>query len=63
MCPKLRKIRKVLESNEQLMQIFFLAYLINKEPRKNKGTSSPEQNQSEMFYLALFQLEKQLLEL
>jgi hypothetical protein len=45
------------------MQLFFLAYLSNREPRKNKGTSSPEQNQSEMFYLALFQLEKQLLEI
>jgi hypothetical protein len=39
------------------VQLFFLAYLSNREPRKNKGTSSPEQNQSEMFYLALFQLE------
>jgi hypothetical protein len=39
------------------MQLFFLVYLSNKEPRKNKETSSPEQNQSEMFYLALFQLE------
>ena len=39
------------------MQLFFLAYLSNKEARKNKGTPSPEQNQGEMFYLALFQLE------
>jgi hypothetical protein len=39
------------------VQLFFLAYLSNREPSKNKGTSSPEQNQSEMFYLALFQLE------
>jgi hypothetical protein len=36
---------------------FFLVYLSNREPRKNKETSSLEQNQSEMFYLALFQLE------
>jgi hypothetical protein len=39
------------------MQLFFLAYLCNRESRKNKGTSSSEQNQGEMFYLALFQLE------
>ena len=39
------------------MQLFFLAYLSNREHRKNKGTSSPEQNQGEIFYLALFQLE------
>jgi hypothetical protein len=39
------------------VKLFFLIYLSNREPRKNKGTSSPEQNQSEMFYLALFQLE------
>jgi hypothetical protein len=39
------------------MQLFFLAHLSNREPRKNKGTPSPEQNQGEIFYLALFQLE------
>jgi hypothetical protein len=39
-----------LENNEQWMQLFFLVYLSNREPRKNKGTSSLEQNQSEMFY-------------
>jgi hypothetical protein len=39
------------------VQLFFLAYLSNREPRKNKGTSTPEKNQGEMFYLALFQLE------
>ena len=39
------------------MQLFFLAYLSNREPRKNKKTTTPEQNLSEMFYLALFQLE------
>jgi hypothetical protein len=41
-CPKLRKIRKALEINEQWDQLFFLAYLGNREPRKNKETSSPE---------------------
>jgi hypothetical protein len=39
------------------MKLFFLAYLSNRESRKNKGTASPEQNQGEMIYLALFQLE------
>ena len=39
------------------MQLFFLAYLSKREPKKIKRTPSPEQNQSEMFYLALFQLE------
>jgi hypothetical protein len=39
------------------VQLFFLTNLSNREPRKNKGTPSPEQNQGEMFYLALFQLE------
>jgi hypothetical protein len=39
------------------MQLVFLAYLSNREPRKNKGTTSPEQNQDEIFYSALFQLE------
>jgi hypothetical protein len=32
------------------MQLFFLAYLCNKEPRKNKGIPSPEQILEEMFY-------------
>jgi hypothetical protein len=45
------------------MKLFFLAYLSNRESRKNKGTPSLEQNQGEIFYLALFQIEKQLLEL
>jgi hypothetical protein len=39
------------------MQLYFLAYLSNREPRKNKLTPSPERSQGEMFYLALFQLE------
>ena len=45
------------------MQLFFLVHLSNREPRKNKGNTSPEQNQSEMFYQALMKPEKQLLEL
>jgi hypothetical protein len=49
-CPKLKKIRKVLENNEQWMQLFFLVYLSNREPRKNKGNPSPEQILGEMFY-------------
>jgi hypothetical protein len=32
------------------MQLFILVYLNNRELRKNKGTPSPEQIQSEMFY-------------
>jgi hypothetical protein len=56
-CPKLRKIRKALEINDQWMKLFFLVYLSNRESRKNKGTPSPEQIQSEIFYLAFFQLE------
>jgi hypothetical protein len=43
-------MRKVLENNEQWMQIFFLVHLSNKEPRKNKENSSPEQIQGEIFY-------------
>jgi hypothetical protein len=39
---KLRKIGKALEINDQWMKLFFLAYLSNKEPRKNKKTTSPE---------------------
>jgi hypothetical protein len=54
---KLRKIRKILEISDQWMKLFFLVYFSNKEPRKNRKTSSPEQIPSEMFYLALFQLE------
>jgi hypothetical protein len=32
------------------MQLFFPVHLSNREPRKNKGTPSLEQIQSEMFY-------------
>jgi hypothetical protein len=56
-------MRKVLENNEQWMQIFFLVHLSNKEPRKNKRNPSPEQIQGEMFYWALINLEGQLLEI
>jgi hypothetical protein len=48
--PKLRKMRKTLENNEQWMQIFFLIHLSNKGPRKNKESPSPEQIQGKMFY-------------
>jgi hypothetical protein len=48
--PKLRKMRKAPENNEQWMQIFFLVHLSNKGPRKNKGNPSPEQIQGKMFY-------------
>jgi hypothetical protein len=40
------------------MQLFFLVHLCNGEPRKNKGTPSPEQILGEMFYEALIKLEK-----
>ena len=63
MCPKLRKMRKALENNEQWMQILFLVHLSKREPRKIKGDPSPEQILGEMFYEALIKLEKQLLEL
>jgi hypothetical protein len=43
--PKLRKLRKAIEVNEQRMNIFFLVYLINEEPRKNTKNPSPEQIQ------------------
>jgi hypothetical protein len=32
------------------MQLFFLVYLSNKEPRKNKENPSPEQILGEMFH-------------
>jgi hypothetical protein len=32
--PKLRKLRKAIEVNEQRMNMFFLVYLSNEEPRK-----------------------------
>jgi hypothetical protein len=34
-CPKLRKLREEIRINEQRMNIFFLVYLGNEEPRKN----------------------------
>jgi hypothetical protein len=48
--PKLRKIRKTLENNEQWMNIFFLVHLSNEEPRKNKKNLSPERIQGEIIY-------------
>jgi hypothetical protein len=44
-CPKLRKIRKTIEINEQWMNIFFLVHLSNEESRKNTKNPSPEQIQ------------------
>ena len=44
-CPKLRKLRKAREINEQRMNIFFLVYLSNEKPRKNTKNPSPEQIQ------------------
>jgi hypothetical protein len=36
--PKLKKMIKTIENNEQWMNIFFLVHLSNKEPRKIKRT-------------------------
>jgi hypothetical protein len=41
-CPKFRKLRKAVEINEQMMNIFFLVYLSDEEPRKNIENPSPE---------------------
>jgi hypothetical protein len=41
-CPKLRKLRKAVESNKPRMNIFFLVYLSDKEHRKNTEKPSPE---------------------
>ena len=40
-CPKLRKLRKAREINEQRMNIFFLVYLSDEEPRKNTENPIP----------------------
>jgi hypothetical protein len=40
-CPKLRKLRKAIEINEQRMNIFFLVYLSDEKPRKNTENPSP----------------------
>jgi hypothetical protein len=49
-CPKLRKIRKTIQINEQWIKIFFLVHLSNEEPKKNTKNLSPEQIQGEIFY-------------
>jgi hypothetical protein len=49
---------KTLENNEQWMNIFFLVYLSNEEPRKNKKNLSPEQIQGGIIYYAQINLEK-----
>jgi hypothetical protein len=41
-CPKLRKLRKAIEINEQRMNIFFLVYLSDEKPRKNTENPSPK---------------------
>jgi hypothetical protein len=41
-CPKLRKLREVVENNKHRRNIFFLVYLSNKEHRKNTENPSPE---------------------
>jgi hypothetical protein len=41
-CPKPRKLRKVVEHNKQRRSIIFLVYLSDEEPRKNTENSSPE---------------------
>jgi hypothetical protein len=41
-CPKLRKLRKAVENNKQRMNIFFLVYLSDNEPRKKTENPSPE---------------------
>jgi hypothetical protein len=40
-CPKLGKLRKAIEINEQRMNIFFLVYISNEEPKKNTENPSP----------------------
>jgi hypothetical protein len=39
------------------VKLFFLIYLSDKEPRKNKETFIPDQFLNKIFCLALFQLE------
>jgi hypothetical protein len=41
-CPKLRKLRKVVENNKQRRNIFFLVYLSDKKHRKNTKNPSTE---------------------
>jgi hypothetical protein len=41
-CPKLRKLRKIVENNKKRRSIFFLVYLSDEEPRKNIENPSPE---------------------
>jgi hypothetical protein len=49
-CPNLRKIRKVMENDNERMTIFFLVYLSDKEHRKNIGNPSLELIQGYRFY-------------
>jgi hypothetical protein len=41
-CPKLRKLRRVVENNKQRRSIFLLVYLSDDEPRKITENPSPE---------------------
>ena len=41
-CSNLRKIRKVMENNNQRMNIFFLEHASDKDHRKNAENPSPE---------------------
>jgi hypothetical protein len=50
-CPNLeKKIRKVIENNNQRLNIFFLVYLSDKEHRENTGNPSLELIQGYKFY-------------
>jgi hypothetical protein len=40
-CPKYRKLRKAIDINKQRMNLFFLAYLSDEEPRKSTQNPSP----------------------
>jgi hypothetical protein len=48
--PNLRKIRKVMENNNQRMNIFFLVDLSDKEHRKNTENPRPKLVQGYLFY-------------
>jgi hypothetical protein len=41
-CPKLRKLRRVVENNKQRRSIILLVYLSDDEPRKITENPSPE---------------------
>jgi hypothetical protein len=41
-CPKLRKLRKIVENKKQGRNTFFLVYVSDREHRKNTEKPSPE---------------------